>query len=190
MKHTIDQLIAIAYQYHPVDTWDESPAYWVSPEHQRKRAAIDASKELDPKWHSLMDRLKSTFQDCDFEDRTHLRVVPSSIDACYYGRLLLPPSPNGLHHIVVGLASVLVPYYFLFCKTTLPDGSTASRIRYMPMVIEEPYFRGFAAEIEAAFGYERMLPEVGLAIAPRVIAFNQVFGTARLYHCLFTDHRY
>jgi hypothetical protein len=35
-----------------------------------------------------------------------------------------------------------------------------------------------------------MPPEVGLALAPHVIAFNQIFGTARLYDCLFTDNRY
>jgi hypothetical protein len=58
------------------------------------------------------------------------------------------------------------------------------------MVIEEPYFRGFGEEIERAFSYGHMPPEVGLAIAPHVIAFNQTFGTATLYDCLFTDWRY
>jgi hypothetical protein len=120
MEHTIQELIAIAYHHYPVGIWDENPAYWASPEHRRKRAAIDASAQFDPKWHAVIDRIKSRFQDCDFEDWTHLRIVPSSIAVCYYARLLLPLSPNGLRHTVIGLVSILVPYYFLFCTAVPP----------------------------------------------------------------------
>ena len=190
MEHTVQELISIVYRYYPVGIWDENPAYWASPEHRRKVAAISSSAQFDTKWHAVIDRLKSRFQDCGFEDWTHLRIVPSSIDVCYYGRLLLPPSPNGLEHIVTGMASILVPYYSLFCRTTLSDGGPVSMARYQSMIIEEPYFRGFGEEIERAFGYGYMPPEVGLAIAPHVIALNQVFGTATLYDCLFTDWRY
>ena len=189
MEHSIEELIAVAYRHYPVGIWDENPAYRTSPEHQCLRAAIDSSGRFDPQWQRVLDRLAVRFKDCIAEEQTYM-YIPSSRDVCYYGRLLLPESPNQLQLVVVGLVSILVPYYFLFCKTTLPDGSMASRIRYEPMVIEEPYFRGFASEIESAFGYERMPPEVGLAIAPHVIAGNQTFGTATLYDCLFTDHRW
>lgn len=189
MKHTIEELIGIVYRHYPVGIWDENPTYWSSSEHQRKQTAIDASRQFDPKWQRVLDGLASRFPECTVEDATHLHH-PGNKEVCYYGRLLLPPSPNGLHHIVVGLASILVPYYFLFCETILPRDARHSAIRYQPMVIEEPYFRGFSIELERAFGYGHMPPEVGLAIAPHVIAFNQIFGTATLYDCLFTDNRY
>lgn len=189
MEHTIQELIAIVYRHYPVGIWDENPAYWESPEHGRKKAAIDASAQFDPKWQQVLDGLTARFPECAVEDRT-LMYYPDNIDVCFYGRLLLPPSSNGLHHIVVGLVSILVPYYFLFCKVTSPRAERRPAIRYQPMIIEEPYFRGFGEEIERAFGYGYMPPEVGLAIAPHVIAFNQTFGTATLYDCLFTEWRY
>jgi hypothetical protein len=189
MAHTIAELISIVYRYYPVGIWDENPAYWASPEHQRKQAAIHASEPFDSKWQQVLDGLKARFPECALDDWTHLRH-PGNIEVCYYGRLLLPRSPNGLDHIVVGLVSVLVPYYFIFCETALPHDMRHSAVRYQPMIIEDQYFRGVGEEIERAFGYGYMPPEVGLAIAPHVIAFNRIFGTATLYDCLFTDNRY
>ena len=190
MKHTTEDLIRTAQRFYPLDTWDENPAYDASIEQQRLRAAIGDAKRFDDQWRTVLDRLATRFTDCRIEDRTHLHLA-SSKDTCYYGRLLLPVQTNEVQHPVVGLASILVPYYFLFSRTILPEGKTDPPIRYRPTTAEEPYVRGFASEIESAFpGYEHMPPEVGLTVVPQVIAHNQVFGTATLYDCLFTDFRW
>jgi hypothetical protein len=51
---------------------------------------------------------------------------------------------------------------------------------------EEPYAARIAREIEAAFGYERMLPDVGQVIVPDVETNRRKFGEARLYDCLMS----
>jgi len=137
----------------------------------------------------MLDRLRARFPECLVEDRTHL-YVPSGTDACYYGRLLLPKQAGETQHPVVGLVSILVPYYFVFCRTMLPDGEEDPPIRYQPMPSEEPYVRGFSAELESAYGYEPMPPDVGLTVVPRVMVGNQRFGEATVYDCLFTDFRW
>jgi hypothetical protein len=52
---------------------------------------------------------------------------------------------------------------------------------------EQPYAARIAQEIEAAWGYERMPPEVGRVIVPDVATDHHLLGEATLYDCLFSD---
>jgi hypothetical protein len=191
MKHSIDVLFRIAYQYYPHGVWDEDPRYEESAEFRR----LDELRKQgvkDPAWLALLDRLRIRLQ-----GEIHNRSIPLALlksDACYRVTHALaagPNDPQGYHEI--GLAiSFIAPYYVVYSsrnvdRTYDPD---APRL-FQPFNLYDDELvdaQIMVEEMKALFPeHEPMPPEIGNIVVPSVMAGNQAIGKATLYHCLFTD---
>jgi hypothetical protein len=63
---------------------------------------------------------------------------------------------------------------------------TNSRITHTPAAETAASFAELCRDVEAEFGFERVLPEVGLRILPDLQVSNLRRGEVTLFQCLFT----
>ena len=190
MKHTTEQLIEAVYQFYPIGMSDLDPAYEQSEAHQRLVRARRAGA-ADPRWEAMLERLRARFPESLVEDWTHL--VPQNVDAAHRVRLLVPPIGPAAMHAVVGLASVLAPYYAIYSSRVGrvgAHGATPPDLRWAPTDDEAAYWQALAGELESTFGHEPLPHEIGELVVPDVVAGNRARGEATLYDCLFTDNRW
>lgn len=192
MKHSCDELFAIAYQYYPRGLWDYDPGYDDTTEFRRldelrKRAVTDDA------WLSLLERLRIRFHG-EIHNRS-ISLALQKIDACFRVTHSLPAQPSdpqGYHEI--GLAiSLIAPYYVVYSSRKVD--------RNPPIVDEVRDFQPFnlcddetvdaqvmVNEMALLFPkHEPMPPEVGNVVVPDIMAGNQGIGKATVYHCFFTD---
>ena len=204
MKHSVDELVAIAHQLFPKGMPDRDPRYFETPEVQRQLAArIPASARYED-WCALLSRLKARFTEqglagVEVQNLSLFLKVPTAaalLDRCFSADLLLPVrAPSDEHSRLRFFVSFVVPYYTIFREIDAPLGrpKSASDLitqRTFDMSPEElPYSTAIAEEIETSFpGYEPISPAIGQAIVPDVVTGTKWFGEATIFNCLFSDH--
>ena len=198
MKHTVDELLAIAYSYYARGITHADPGYYDTQERQR---LIDARRHAGTedrfeRWRHMIFRLEARFPDSHVMDRS-LHLHTGTWDACYSGWLIMPPLPGEDQRHIGFLVSFLVPYYVVYTSrvTFLDMHDPAHREDWVQQKIaftfapdEEPYARAVIAEIEATYpDHEPMPPEVGQMIVPGVVTSRRYIDTATLFDCLFSD---
>lgn len=202
MKHSVEELKSIAYQYFPRGLEGSDPAYEHTEEYRRRRSArARASAEYEV-WSTMLDRIEARFPselhpDVLVENLCYFLESPTAgpSDRCFSGALWLPT--RGLdekQHKLGFLVSFVVPYYVVYTNTLVslqqPDTErdTERVIGFQPSPDEAPFAGGLAQEIEAAFpGHLPMLPEVGKVILPDIGDLREL-GKVTLFDCLFTEH--
>ena len=131
--------------------------------------------------------LASRLPRCAVSDWTHLH--PQDLDACYRVRIDYTPQDRAYQRELVGCVSILVPYYMVYSSQGEPGaGNGPPRIEFAFTPEEQPVLDVLTGEIEAAFGYARLSPEIGGIVVPDVVSGNEVMGTNTLFDCLFTDN--
>lgn len=120
MKHTLDELLDIVYQYYPrgveiVDGDLDVKAIRDSEEHARLVAARRKAA-TDERWHSMRRRIQERFPDAPLMDHS-LHLPTGNHDACYSFTVSPPRSPppkSPEYHHLWFQVSFLAPYYIIF----------------------------------------------------------------------------
>ncbi|MEO7591531.1 MAG: hypothetical protein ABI134_09990 [Byssovorax sp.] len=202
MKHSIEELKAIAYQYFPRDLEGSDTAYEHTEEYRRRQAARARASGDYEVWSRMLDRIEARFP-----SELHANVLVENLcyflesptagpsDRCFSGALWLATrASEEKQHKLGFLVSFVVPYYVVYSNTLVSLQQPAAErdservIGFQLSPDEAPFARGLAEEIEAAFpGYQPMLPEVGKVILPDIDDLHEL-GQVTIFDCLFTDH--
>jgi hypothetical protein len=188
MKHSVDELIELTYQFYPKGLWTEDPGYETLPEYHRLLDARQRSVKEVLRLRALLNRLHMRFPTCSIGQRLYL--IPKVMDACFPAKFVLPTFKDDGEHALVMLVSILAPYYALYRTLYFyneNDKAVHAPVSFELSVYEQPYGQAITEEIETTFGYERMPPEIGHVIVPGACVGNQQLGKATLFDCLFTD---
>jgi hypothetical protein len=195
VKHTIDDLLAIAYRYYPRGVTEADSGFYDTQERQRLIAARRHAG-TEERWRDMICRLDDRFPDRSIMDRS-LHLASGKWDACYSGWLEMPPLAGEKSRDLGFVVSFVVPYYVVYGRRTIPIDphdpahqgySLHHEFAFTFAADEEPYTRGLIAEIEATYpGHEPMPPEVGQVIVPDVVTSRRFINTATLFDCLFSD---
>lgn len=197
MKHTTDQLIAIAYEYVPRGLKFTDPAYGETCEVDRQKAArLRASARLG-EWRRLLERLQAKFPDSSvINGSPFLQVATATLlDRCFDARIDVPPRHDReKQHYLEVYVSFVVPYYiFRSCAITFPPDPNAmfggKHTQTFELSADEvPYATAIAEEIALVFPEHEPIPsEAGLTIVPDVETANRSLGDATILSCLFSD---
>jgi hypothetical protein len=204
MKHSVQELFEVAYQYFPRGMVRGDPGHEQTPEVLRQKAArVPASARYED-WRIMLRRLRVRFPEEQFpgfmvNNLSLFLQVPtaSDFDRCYTGELWLPVrSAKEKHHDLEFLVSFVVPYYTIRSECHLfngrltrkgnPDVDVETSFDLSPD--ELPFATAIEEEIRTTFpGHEPILPEVGLTVVPDVQAGNKWFGESTIFTCLFSD---
>lgn len=197
IKHSVTELIAIAYQYFAAEPLPEGMKYQQTTDYLRRQEAHDRASAEYGRWRELLIRLgvafrKEQFPDVAVENRSSFLPSPGGTpwDRCFSAWLWLPPRhPDETHHRLGFLASVVVPYYVIY--SVHRDSGTAggeSEISFELSPDEEPFARQIAMEIEATFPEQEVMPsEVGEVVVPGLTEHWWCPGEGRIFDCLFTE---
>ncbi len=197
MKHTIEQLIAIAHEYFPRGMDYTDPGYLETPEAQRQKAArVPASARYDD-WRALLARLQDRLPDTSVTNGSPFLQVASATlhDRCFDGRIDVPPRhENEKQHYLEVYVSFVVPYYIIrSCSITFPAERKAmfggKHEKTFELSTDElPYAKAIAEEIAITFPeHESIPPEIGLVVVSDVGTANRRLGEATILSCLFSD---
>ena len=166
MKHSADELIAIAHRYYMRglcydDSYKETEEYRRLVE-ARIRAGTGANRD---RWRALLCRIDEQFPGKGVENES-VHLETGSVDACYSGTLWLTHPTNEHSHTVEFLVSFLVPYYIVYSERVVddPDALKAHRAssstvvgvlvgdtyEFIPAEVADPEFRA-----EEAKGFRR-----------------------------------
>jgi hypothetical protein len=203
MKHSVQELVDIAYSYFPRGVLPNDPRYQETPEFLRQKAARVPASERYGEWRALLQRIRTRIAEQHLpkvvvESECYFLQSPTAganMDRCYTGVVALPVrSPTETHHSLMFFVSFVVPYYVLRSEgaTSLsaPKGRAGVNLQYsFDLTPDElPYARILEEEIVVTFsGYEPIPPDVGMTIIPDVGVSSRWFGEATLFHCLFAD---
>lgn len=188
MKHFVDELIELAYQFYPKGVWDYDPDYETSAEQLRLLDARQRSVKDVLRFRALLNRLHMRFPACGIQQRLYL--IPQVMDACLPAKLILPTfKVDDGEHALVMLVSILAPYYALYRTLYF---FKENKVVHAPVLFElsayeQPYGQAITEEIETTFGYERMPPEIGNVLVPGACFRHRALGEATIFDSLFTD---
>lgn len=202
MRHTAEELLAIAYLYFPRGMQTDDPRYADTPEVARQKAARIPVSDRYNAWRQMLERLRRRFPPDQFpgfrvDDGCPFLAVATAeplLDRCYTGSLWPPVrSPRERHHSLEFLVSFVVPYYTIasYVIGFPPDPGAifgGEHTRTFDLSTDElPFARAIAEEIRTTFpDHEPILPEVGLTVVPDVQAGNKGFGETTIFTCLFS----
>ncbi len=122
MKHSVEELTAIAYQYFPRGLRDEDPLYKQTAEYRRRVAErARASSDYDV-WRTMLWRISARFPrelhpDVMVENLSIFMQSPTAgpVDRAFKAALWLPVrGPTEKHHDISFLVSFVVPYYTIY----------------------------------------------------------------------------
>lgn len=197
MKHTIEQLIDIAYLYFPRGVPSDDPRYKQAPEMQRQIEARIQAADQYPAWRDMFRRLVKRLPETYLENQCMgiQARTGTAFDRCFAGRLELPPQhPEQGSRYLGFFVSYVAPYYAIHqCYPTTELNSEGRRlgVQGFDFVLPEDaerYAKIVAEEIEQAFpDHERMPAEVALTRVPDVAAGRHLYGEAVIFDCLFSD---
>jgi hypothetical protein len=198
MKHSVEDLLATAYDYFPRGLTCEDPEYKQTPELLRQKAArVPASARYED-WRAMLRRLRERFPGVLVDNGSlFLQVATTTdLDRCFTGKIWLPArSPTEKHHELEFLVSFVVPYYVICCVRHVfvshAGGSPDVEIeKSFDLPADDVAFaQAIAEEIRTSFpDHEPLLPEVGLTVVPEVQAGNKWFGESTIFTCLFSDN--
>lgn len=192
MKLSTDDLLAILYRFYPRNQSADEAVYKATEEHRRLMEAVRCAGANYERWESMLARVEARFPDCPRDMSLHIQGGDQS--SAYDGKLYLPTlqPTEGMHELGFHV-SFIAPCYVIYSSRWFflkddPKGNKASPrdIRLDFDESEQPYVQGLAQEIEAAYGYERLPPEIGRVIVPDVAMYCRVAGTATIYDCLLS----
>jgi hypothetical protein len=202
MKHSVNELLEIAYRFYPRDMWTPEvgykPGYDDTEEHRRLVAARRQAGAEEEPWRAMLRRLNARFPECSIQNQC-LHLLSGSCDACYSAWLWIhrTPEQKDFTHCLAFWVSFVVPYYVIYSSRWItlnklddegkPEMDREIRLDLSPD--EQPYGRALEEEIKATFGshFAPMPPEVGKIIVPDVVPGLKILGEATLYDCLFSD---
>lgn len=183
MKHSVEELIQLAYHYHPRGIPIQSPAYKRSKEYKRRLEACRKAAEIYASWLAMIRRLAALFPQHRVYNHAMYMLSPGWDIPEFAGVIELAGGPGKQNPIIEFRVSVLVPYYKLFRKDVVDENQ--SRKCFALPAEEGAVAARIAQEIEATFeGYEAMPPEVGNTIVPDMILPERPLDQATLYDCL------
>jgi hypothetical protein len=123
MKHSIEELLSVVYQYYPRGIPGDDPRYQGTEEWARLSAARRAAGAADGAWRAMLRRLDDRCPDC-YAQNGSLHLHTGAIDACYSGSLYRRVPPPGEHNRAVGfLVGFLVPYYVVYGDRLVDTGA-------------------------------------------------------------------
>ena len=202
MKHSIPELIEIAYLYFPRGMQGDEASYTQTPEYQRRmQARVQASARFRD-WVATLRRIEARLparEDLDLivHNGSPFLASPgaSHLDRCFTGALSLPPrSDREEVHKIEFLVSFVVPYYVIysisFTKDDGPPGGLVSgpELAFDFTPDEAPFVEIIKEEILFTFpDHEPMPPDAGKTIVPEVIGGGNLYGESTIYGCLFSD---
>jgi hypothetical protein len=129
MKHSADELIAIAHRYYMRGIcYDDS--YKQTEENRRLvdariRAGTGANRD---RWRALLDRIDEQFPGKGIQNRS-IHLETGSFDAGYSAALYLTHPADEYPHVLGFLISFLAPYYIVYSSRMVddPDALAAHR---------------------------------------------------------------
>lgn len=202
MKHSVAELVDIAYQYFPRGMQGDEPGYNQTPEARRRiEARVGASARFG-EWVGMLRRLEQRFAafqapELIVHNGSHFLASPgaSHLDRCFTGAVSLPVRADWEEvHKVQFLVSFVVPYYTVysisFPRVAKPEGGLepGPQISFDFSPDEVPFVKAIEEEVSRTFpGHEPMPPEVGKTIVPDVIGGGNLYGESTIYGCLFSD---
>lgn len=183
MKHTVEELLHIIYQYYWRTTSHDESKPWGA------REALVAARKLaglpNCPWRELLAWLYTRFPDRVFNGSLHLPT--GDFDACY--RVTLEHQPHD-----IGLAiSFIAPYYVVYnakhVDKTYYNYDEVWRLHPFDLADDEiTDVEAMVAEMKRLFPHHEPMPEeIGNIVVPDVLVGNQLLGMATIYHCFFTD---
>lgn len=119
MKHSVDELIALAYRYYPRgmaadDRYKETEEYGRLVAARRRAGA-----ECEP-WRAMLRLLRDQFPENIVQNRSS-HLPTGDFDASYSGEIYLPNTPGEHDHTVSFLVSFLVPYHIVYSSRCVDD---------------------------------------------------------------------
>ena len=132
MKHSLDELRAIAYAHYPKAPWYVKPEG--SAETERLWAARARAAEAYGTWASMLARLRERLPTCELLDLAMHLVAPRGYEAGYQAQVITPEIPRQVGTHAVGLVvSAIVPYYVLYIsRSFFIPGTAGTRKAYEP----------------------------------------------------------
>lgn len=196
---TRDEMLAIAYAYHPVlpdlDTlsMDEfNQLFWFSPEQLALTRVQQTSYARLKKWHELVYAVRRRIPGTYYAaDRTYPRYFPA-----YVIVVDAPIEPGSIdERVLVVHVSYLVPYYFYYERhiRKLDGEYQRDPIRFEVTDVFSDVLAVIENEIAARFGYWRMSDEVGATFVPGVYIngfHDWEEHEPTFFDALFTPHRW
>jgi hypothetical protein len=189
-SYTVEELVALVHDFHPMNLYVDEPGYKQSKEFQRQQAARQASLAESQAWDDFRARLETAAQGCRIENWT----LPLH-DTCRRYRVYLPGSVPGAHDMkaVVALISILAPVYALYAshQTVEHQRVVSTRLHYPPLPDEFRPLEALLEElIQSSSGYTRLPNDVLFTPVPDIQVGNKHPAEVRLIDCLFTDDRW
>lgn len=154
MRHSTNELIAVAYDYYP-----RGRSYDDSTETEENRRLIKARKRAGAEcasWRSLLNRTSEQFPG-KYVQNGSLHLSMGAMEASYAGGIFLQNAPDGRTHTVEFRVSFLVPYYFIYCERVVDDSEalkayressssvvgvfTGDECHFIPAEVADPEFR-------------------------------------------------
>ena len=203
MKHSVEELIDVAYQYFPRGIAQRDAQYAETPEVARQKAARGPASARYNDWRALLRRLEARFPaerfaGVEVHNRSFfLQSATAAVhqDRCFTGELWYPSrDPELEHEKLEFFISFAVPYYAI-CRVRHVLSRHSGKVtglsteRSFDMTADDlPYSEAIAEEIRRTFpDHEPIAPEVGLTVVPDVQAGNNWFGESTIFTCLFSD---
>lgn len=203
MKHSVEDLIAIAYRYFPRGIRSSEPRYLETEEYRRRFTARVAAGAAQDAWRAMLRRIAERFPAEQYpqvmvENRSIFLQSPTAgpSDRGFSGVLSLPVrGATEQHHELSFLVSFVAPYYFVSSNCLVRRDANdldrgCDRTTSFDLSADElPFAKGIVEEIEAAFPeYLPLPPHVGQVIVPEASGLHDL-GETTLFDCLFTDQR-
>jgi hypothetical protein len=202
MKHSAEELIAIAYQHFPRGMADDDPLYEQTPEWLRRKSARVRAGGNHEGWQTMLQRIQARSpREPPFgnlvENRSQFleSTTAGPTGRCFSGALWMPgDDPARPSHEIGFAVSFLAPCYAVFSSRAVPiDPPMGMRDteRYVSFALsssELRFARGIAEEIEISFpDHEPLPPEVGNVMVPEVASELPPPGVATLFECLLSS---
>lgn len=121
MKHSADELIAVAYRYYSRGgCYDDS--FEQTEEHRRLvEARIQAGTGTNRDcWRALLRRIREQFPGSEVQNRS-IHLETGTFDAGYSGAIHLPLAAGEHGHSLGFLISFLAPYYIIYSHRVVDD---------------------------------------------------------------------
>lgn len=183
VKHSLQELIQLAYHFHPRGIPIQSPAYKRSKEYKRRLEACRKAADFYAAWLAMIRRLAAFFPQYRVYNHAMYLLSPGWDIPEFAGLIELAAEPGKQNPVIEFRVSVLVPYYKLFRKDVVDENQ--SRKCFALLGEEAAVAARIAHEIEATFeGYEALPPDVGNTIVPDLILPELPLDHATLYDCL------
>jgi hypothetical protein len=181
-------LLDAIYGHYPRLLESVDPAYAERPETQRLREAQERARADRSRLVALMDAVEAEAPGSKAMDMSY-----PTFDAGYSVHFNADPVDERTTRWreVVAFISFIAPVYALQQLTTkiAPDGARLVTAAPAPDPAVAPLWSTVARNIERAFSYSRVDPDIGLLVVPDVQVQNVPIGEVTVYDALFTPTR-